>query len=247
MLKLGGETLLIDAGLSLKKIELRLCEKNIAPEQISRILITHAHGDHIKGAGKFARKHGTPIWLTRVAYAQWQKLGGDSADCRINFLKEKENFSGVKLKTFQLPHDEAGNTGFLFEHGNFRMAYFTDLGEMPERVFRDIHDCDFLFLESNHDVEREKVSRRPAHIIERNLSSKGHLSNEQAAHIVERVVAQTPRRRTRAVMLAHISKECNHHVFVEKTIRGSLRKKSAENVQVLLAPEGRCSEVVRYA
>jgi phosphoribosyl 1,2-cyclic phosphodiesterase len=248
LLILGGETLLIDAGIPLKKIEERLLEKNVSPANIGRLLITHAHGDHIKSAGKLARKYRTPVWLTRATYAEAQRLGYDLTDCQINFFREKENFGRLKIKTFQVPHDEAGNTGFLFEHGGFRAAYFTDLGALPERVYKDIHDCDFLFLEANHDVLREKTSRRPAQVIERNLSDQGHLSNEQAARIVERVVCGEKSRKTRAVMLAHISKDCNHHVFVEKTIRAALQKKqAAEAVKILLAPEGRCSEHLRLA
>ncbi|MDR1452364.1 MAG: MBL fold metallo-hydrolase [Candidatus Margulisbacteria bacterium] len=247
LLILGGETLLVDAGIPLKRIEERLLEKNISPASIGRLLITHAHGDHIKSAGKLARKYRMPVWLTRATCAEAQKLGCDLADCQLNFLREKEKFGSLKVKTFQVPHDEAGNTGFLFEHSGFRAAYFTDLGALPERIYRDIHDCDFLFLEANHDVLREKTSRRPARIIERNLSDRGHLSNEQAARIVARVVRGEASRKTRAVMLAHISKDCNHHVFVEKTIRAALRQKqAAETIKILLAPEGRCSEHLRW-
>ncbi|GBR77429.1 metallohydrolase [Candidatus Termititenax dinenymphae] len=245
VLILGGETVLIDAGISLKKIETHLAEKNIDPARIGRLLVTHAHGDHIKSAGKFARKYRTPVYLTRETYNNGLREGVDLPEEQIVFLREKETFGKLKIKTFRLPHDESGNTGFLFEHGGFRVGYFTDLGIMPERIFRDIQDCDFLFLEANHDVLREKTSRRPQHIIERNLSDKGHLSNEQAARIVERVVRKDASRKTKAVMLAHISKDCNHHFFVERTIRAAL-KEAADAVKILMAPEGKCSEHLKW-
>ncbi|GBR72363.1 phosphoribosyl 1,2-cyclic phosphodiesterase, partial [Candidatus Termititenax spirochaetophilus] len=218
-----------------------LWAQEIDPARIGRLLITHAHGDHIRSAGKFARKYGTPVYLTRAAYKTGRREGFDLPEERLNFLREKETFGGIKLKIFHLPHDESGNIGFLFQRQNFRAAYFTDLGMMPERIFRDIHDCDFLFLEANHIVEYEKASRRPAHVIARNIGDFGHLSNEQAAYIVERVVKKEGK--TKAIMLAHISRDCNHHAFVEKTIKSALHE--VAGIKVLLAPEGRCSERVK--
>ncbi|MDR1998201.1 MAG: MBL fold metallo-hydrolase [Candidatus Margulisbacteria bacterium] len=250
---LGGERLLIDAGLSLKKIEENLRAAGLAPEQINRLLVTHAHSDHARSAGRFARKYRVPVCLSRETFQTLKNIKGeDFSGCRIIFLKEKEKFGRLSLRTYRLPHlghapdgqDDAGGTlGFLFAVDNFRMGYFTDLGTMPEQIFRDIHDCDFLFLEANHDVRWEKASRRPAQVIARNLSDFGHLSNEQAARIVQRVVKKDGK--TRAVMLAHISRECNSQELIKRALRKALPEPPAAP-RVLFAPEGRCSEYLSW-
>ena len=248
VLKLAEECLLIDAGISLKKIENHLQEQGLHPAQITRLLITHAHSDHAKSAGLFARKYNIPVYLTRETFQVLKNSKGeDLSDCRISFLREKEKFSGMQVRSYRLPHlghdpaghDDAGGTiGFLFSGENLRIGYFTDLGTMPEYVLKDIHDCDFLFLEANHDVRWEKASRRPARVIERNLSDFGHLSNEQAARIVERVVKKNGR--TKAVMLAHISQECNSHELIKKAF------KKIDGLPLFFALEGRCSEYLRW-
>lgn len=254
VLGVGGEYSLIDAGLSLKKIEEHLRAQNIAPEKIQRLFLTHAHTDHAKSAGLFARKYQVPLCLTRATFQALKNFKDeDLSDCPLHFLGKHEQFGELKLKIFPLPHlghnldgkDEAGGTiGFLFQAVGYRAGYFTDLGTMPEYILKEIHDCDFLFLEANHDVRWEKVSRRPARVIERNLSDFGHLSNEQAARIVERVVKKGGR--TQAVMLAHISRECNSHELIKKAFKKILPDGFGEE-RLLFALEGRCSEYVTLA
>ena len=247
----AGEYSLIDAGLSLKKIERHLLAQNIAPEKIRRLFLTHAHTDHAKSAGLFARKYDVPVCLTRGTFQALKNFKGeDLSDCTLYFLRKRERFGALSLKIFPLPHlghdlngrDDAGGTiGFLFQTGKFRAGYFTDLGTLPEYILREIHDCDFLFLEANHDVRWEKVSRRPARVIERNLSDFGHLSNEQAARIVERVVKKNGR--TRAIMLAHISRECNSQELIKKAMQKVLPEDFGKE-RLHFAPEGRCSEFI---
>lgn len=252
VLRSGQECLLIDAGISLRKIETHLREQGLEPEQITRLLITHAHTDHAKSARIFACKYKVPVYLSRETLQTLRLYKGeDFAGCEIRFLKSQETFAELQVKTYRLPHlgtspdgrDDAGGTiGFLFAKGGKRIGYFTDLGTMPEHIIKDIHDCDFLFLEANHDVHWQKSSGRPAHIIERNLSDFGHLSNEQAAQVVERVVKKDGR--TQAVMLAHISRDCNSHELIKKAMRKILPE-NFDKTKILFALEGRSSQYIK--
>jgi phosphoribosyl 1,2-cyclic phosphodiesterase len=246
-----GEYSLVDAGISLKKIEEHLRGRNIPPENIRRLFLTHAHSDHAKSAGLFARKYGAPVCLSRETYHSLKNFKHeDLADCRLHFLRDRERFGALKVKIFRLPHlghdpdggDDAGGTlGFLFEVGGFRAGYFTDLGALPEYIIREIRGCDFLFLEANHDVRWEKASRRPARVIARNLSDFGHLSNEQSARIVERVAGDS----TRAVMFAHISRDCNSHELIKQSMRKVLPPEFMAE-KIFFALEGRPSAHLRW-
>ncbi|MDR2431309.1 MAG: MBL fold metallo-hydrolase, partial [Candidatus Margulisbacteria bacterium] len=247
VLGLDGEYSLVDAGISLKKIEEHLRGRNIAPENIRRLFLTHAHSDHAKSAGLWARKYDAQLCLSRETYHSLKNFKNeDLADCRLHFLRDSEQFGALRVKIFRLPHlghepdggdDAGGAIGFLFAAGGFRMGYFTDLGALPDYIIKEIRGCDFLFLEANHDVRWEKAARRPAWVIARNLSDFGHLSNEQAARIVERVVDS----RTRAVMFAHISRDCNSHELIKQAVKKVLPAEFMAQ-KIFFAPEGRCSE-----
>ncbi len=117
---------------------------------------------------------------------------------------------------------------------------------MPETVYKQIMNSDFYFLEANHDVLWQKSSRRPVHIIERNLSDFGHLSNEQAAHILTKVITKdNVKRRTKGVMLAHISSECNSHVLAQTAIQKILVKHNIHGLELKIAPEKAMSEYIK--
>lgn len=257
VLQLGDHYLLIDAGLSLRQLDKYFQEINIDPNLLDLILLTHAHSDHSKGLAKFAAKYNKPVHMTRETYHTLAKHG-ELENLQIHFLQEEIKLAEALIKVFRLPHvgvhhsgtdDAGGNVGFLFikQGGQTekKLAYFTDLGIMPEKIYPHIENCDFYFLEANHDVMWQKSSRRPYQVIERNLSSFGHLSNEQAAAVLTRVVHKDPRhRRTKAVMLGHLSKECNSHELAKTTIEAILEKHQLSELELKIAPEKALSEQI---
>lgn len=252
LLKMGQATVLIDAGLSFKKIQagLTACGKELT--DLDALFLTHAHGDHARSIVRCAKESGKPLYMTRETLHILLQREDYAAlrDIPVHEFKKTLTIKDIHIRIYRLPHvgwhdkDDAGATvGFLFRSDDdaCRFAYFTDLGTMPEYIFEEIHNCDYYFLEANHDVRWEKVSRRPAQVIARNLSDFGHLSNEQAANILKRVIHKDRAlRRTRGVMLAHISKECNSHVLVEQAIRAVV----AEDIMVAIAPENSLSPVL---
>lgn len=252
VLTIGQTTVLIDAGMSFKKIQagLTACGKTL--NSLDAIFLTHAHGDHARSILRCAKESGKPLYMTRetkhilgqrAEYAEIQAIS-------VQDFKKTLTIKDMHIRIYRVPHvgwhdkDDAGGTvGFLFhtQDNSCRFAYFTDLGTMPEYILEEIQNCDYYFIEANHDVRWEKVSRRPAQVIARNLSDFGHLSNDQAAGILKRVIPpERSARRTRAVMLAHVSKDCNSHVLVEQAIRAVV----AEDVAVAIAPENALSSVL---
>ena len=252
LLSIGAATILIDAGLSFKKIVAGLTARGKTLADIDAIFLTHAHGDHAKSIVRCGLETGKPVYMTRETKhilsrrEEYAKI----TQCAVHEFNKVMTLKNVAIRIFRIPHmgwhdnDDAGATvGFLFTapENACRFAYFTDLGTMPAHILKEIHNCDYYFLEANHDIRWEKVSRRPAQVIARNLSDYGHLSNEQAAAILKQVIpTDTVVRKTKAVMLGHVSKDCNSHVLVEQTIRAAI----AEDIHVAIAPENALSSVL---
>lgn len=252
LLKIGQATILIDAGISFKKIQAGLMARGKSITELDAIFLTHAHGDHARSVVRCAKASGSSLYMTRETQHILMQREDYAAlrEIPVTEFKKTLQLKDVRIRIYRLPHigwhdtDDAGATvGFLFStiDEGCRFAYFTDLGTMPEYIFTEIQNCDYYFLEANHDVRWEKVSRRPAQVIARNLSDFGHLSNEQAARILQRVIPlDKTERRTKAVMLGHISKDCNSHVLVEQAIRAAV----SEDVAVAIAPENALSPVL---
>jgi phosphoribosyl 1,2-cyclic phosphodiesterase len=257
ILRAGEAIILIDAGLSLRRLTQHIDAAGYRPQDIGAVFLTHAHGDHTRCAATFAKKYNLPVYLTRETHCALKRKDPEIADCVIQYLPKHLTLGELAITSFRLPHcghrhdnsDDAGGTaGFLFEYASRRFVYCTDCGTIPKPLHKILHNCDFYFIESNHDVRWQKVSRRPIQVIERNLSDFGHLSNDQTADILSQVIlADHHKRKTKTIMLAHLSKDCNSHVLAEKTIRDRLSKEQLTGVEIKIAPEGALSEVIQLA
>ncbi len=251
-----GYTVLIDLGISYTKLTERLAALDLTPAQLNAVCITHAHSDHVQGIATFSKKHDTPIYLKEHTYeVLCAKKKCSFAPDRTVFIREETLQLGpFSVQVFRLPHqgwlengaDEAGaHIGFKFMYGGKSLGYFTDLGKMPEEVYPHIGDCDYYVLEANHDVLWQKMAKRPQGVIQRNLRNFGHLSNHQAGEILAKVLRpRHAERRTKGVMLAHLSRDCNNPILAEDTIRKTFTEKGVDPVEICFAPPGRASAVV---
>jgi phosphoribosyl 1,2-cyclic phosphodiesterase len=216
-----GVTVLVDIGISLSRLEKELEKLSLRTADLQALLITHAHSDHVKGLKTFLKRNNTPIYLKEDTYRVLNKKHGLSQEFHnVNFITRDHFALGpLQVQTFRLPHqgwlesgadDPGAHIGFKILYKDKSLGYFTDLGMMPEHVYEHIKDCDYYLLEANHDVLWQRMSNRPQGVIDRNLKNFGHLSNQQAGDILAKVlVKQKDKRRTKGVMLAHLSRECN--------------------------------------
>lgn len=252
-----GNPVLVDIGISLARLEKELENLSLKTSDLKALFISHAHSDHVKGLKTFLKKHQVPIYLKEDTYRVLNKKIGLSKEFHnIQFI-EKENFEVGKLniQTFRLPHqgwlesgmdDPGAHIGFKFIYRDKSFGYFTDLGRMPEEVLEHIYDCDYYLLEANHDVLWQRKSGRPYGVIQRNLQNFGHLSNKQAGEILTKVIVpKKNQRKTKGVMLAHLSKDCNNPILAEDTILKTFTAKSIEPVEIKFAPQGRPSEMIK--
>ena len=206
MLDHGQGCLLVDAGLSAKQLILRMRELGVEPEELSGILITHEHGDHVKGLEVFARKFEVPVYATALtqevlmrkvtSVRQWKLFAaGQGFDC-----------GGVSVESFAIPHDAVDPVGFKFTFREEKAAVVTDLGHANARLIERLRGVTAMVLEANYcDQMLEDDEVRPWSLKQRISSRHGHLSNDQACELVRELQASGLER----VVLGHLSRDCN--------------------------------------
>ncbi|MBP3966860.1 MULTISPECIES: MBL fold metallo-hydrolase [Paenibacillus] len=213
-------TVLIDAGLSAKKLEELMRERGVAGHEIDAILVTHEHSDHIKGLGAFARKHNVPIYANEATWGALERhVGTITSEQRVIMeTGETAKFGAMRTTSYAISHDAAEPVGYVFEDDDVKLSLATDLGYVSDKVRRMIEDSDVLVLESNHDVNMLRMGRYPWNIKRRILSDIGHLSNEAAGEALCQLMTD----RTKRVYLAHLSLDHNLMDLAKLTVNGIL-------------------------
>jgi phosphoribosyl 1,2-cyclic phosphodiesterase len=193
LLREGEELLMIDCGTTGRYLKESFASLGITKEDLSAVLITHSHTDHIAQIARFAD---LPVYAP---------LALPCKDCRRVEPFTPLHLGGLDITPLPLSHDAPETTGYVFEDGSQKLVYITDTGYLQESYLPRLTDADYIVLESNHDVEMLMASRRPQYVKSRIYGDYGHLNNEDCAKILDRIV--TPR--TRMIVLAHISQETN--------------------------------------
>ena len=213
---------LIDAGVSMKRIFEKLSDINRTPDKIKAIFVTHEHSDHILSVGSIARKLKIPVFATKNTWrAMYKNIGKMDKD----YIKPLEPCETVKVEDIEVS---------AFSSGCRKLAIATDIGEMNESVFLSISGCNTVLLESNHDVKMLLEGAYPYPLKQRIRGKKGHLSNEEAAITCARLVSVG----TSKILLGHLSEENNKPQIALETVLESITKcgiKVPEDVYVAVA------------
>lgn len=216
---------LIDAGLSVKKIDQLLKERGMSASELDAIVVTHEHADHIKGLGAVARKYDLPVYANEKTWAELDRQIGEIAEEKRCVMKTGEmlEFGSLQVESYGISHDAAEPVGYCFYHEEEKLSVATDLGYMSSKVKEKIQDSDVLVLESNHDIEMLRMGRYPWNIKRRILSDVGHLSNEAAGiGLVDVMTAKTKR-----VYLAHLSRDHNLMDLARLTVNSMVEERLA--------------------
>jgi len=219
-LKVNNTCILIDAGLSAKRIIEALDAIDEKACDIDAILISHEHSDHIKGAGIISRKFNIPIYANHRTWDAMQNDIGKISEYNRRFFESGDLFSinDICIKTFRIPHDAAEPVGFNFFCGNRKITVATDIGHINKNVLESIENSDAILLESNHDVEILKSGPYPWELKRRILGENGHLSNEMAGKVAAYLAAKG----TKIFMLGHLSKVNNLPELAYQTVYDEL-------------------------
>jgi phosphoribosyl 1,2-cyclic phosphodiesterase len=247
-LETGNARILIDAGFSPRQIRQRLASIGRTPENLSGILITHEHSDHICGLFGLAEKLKIPVYCNRetqeaTAWAYKERFNGKrdplfdgmektlddflaKLDWRLFQTGDSFELNDVLIETFPIPHDAQDPVGFVLRTGAGTIGFATDLGHMTKLVLERIRPANVLVLESNHDIKMLQDSRRSWALKQRILGRHGHLSNEAAAETVAQIMSAD----LKHLYLAHLSRECNRPEIAMEVMTGCLERIGARHV-----------------
>lgn len=213
----GDTHILLDAGISAKRLTAGLAELGVKPHQLSAILLTHEHSDHVSGLRVFTKKAGAPIYATPPTCREWYRK--NQCDQVKDLFQPLEAGAGTQIgalwvESFPTPHDAAGSVGWSIAGEGGRMVLCTDLGHITEPVRRAVAGCNLLVCETNHDEDWVRTGPYPYYLKQRILGDYGHLSNEAGAELAAFAVESG----TRSVILAHLSQTNNTPVRACHTV-----------------------------
>ena len=208
--------LLVDAGVSSKKIEEALANLEIDPTSIDGILITHEHSDHVQGLGTFAKKFNLPVFVNEKTLDAMprQKEKISEKNIKLFNINEKFEIGDLKVKPFSIPHDAANPCGFNIFKDDKKISIATDIGHMTNGILKNLEDSIFIMLESNYDPEVLKYSKYPYQLKTRIAGPDGHLSNELAGKTISYLLNSG----LKQAVLGHLSKQSNFPELAYKTV-----------------------------
>ena len=218
----GGSCVLVDAGFSAKSLEERLGSLGVLPEEVHAIVVTHDHGDHTRGAGVFARRHGTPVFITDPTREACRTLFRGGEDLRSYRAGFSFTIGSLRVEPFLTAHDarDPVAVALVDASSGLKLGVATDLGRPTAQVRHALAHSDFLILEANHDPGLLHQGPYPASVRARIASSHGHLSNEAAAQLALELLHP----RLAGVILAHLSAECNRPGLAEEVVGSALKQ-----------------------
>lgn len=210
---------LVDAGISNKRIENGLKDLGIKASELDGILVTHEHSDHVKGLGVLSRKHHVPIYGTKETLDEIKAsrtMGVMPDDVFRPILPDCDfMIKNLTIKPFTIHHDAANPVAYRVQHGKKSAAVVTDLGHYDQYTINHLQGLDALLLESNHDIRMLQVGSYPYYLKRRILGDYGHLSNEAAGHLLNLLLHDN----LKAIFLGHLSHENNYEELAYETVK----------------------------
>ncbi len=234
-----GHALLVDAGVSGKRIVSALEENRKSPNALEGILITHEHIDHIKSAGILSRRYHIPIYANAATWEAMLPTIGEipTALCKILEPGEEVTVGDIGITPFSIPHDAASPVGYNFFLEKRKVTLATDIGKMNDKIFMNLSGSEEILLESNYDIVMLQKGSYPYPLKQRILSETGHLSNKEAAAVCARLASLG----TKRIVLGHLSKENNTPDLAYDICRMHIENcglRVGEDIKLSVAPRG---------
>ena len=203
LVEAGSTLVMIDCGFSCREAERRLSRLGRSAAELSALLVTHEHGDHVRGIPLLARKYDLPVWITRGTH---RVLRDNDMPC-LQYFDGHANFSigHLQVRPFTVPHDAREPCQFVFEYQALRLGVLTDTGRMTPHIIECLDACDALLLECNHDTDMLANGPYSARLKQRVGGALGHLSNAQAGSLLSRLDCS----RLQHLVAAHLSDKNN--------------------------------------
>ncbi len=240
---------LIDAGISGKRIEQGLNAIDLKSQEMAGILVTHEHIDHIAGLGVMARRYGLPIYATAGTITAIQNTTsvGKIEESLFHTITAGEKFAMGDLTITPIPisHDAADPVAYRIQKGDRNCAVVTDLGNYDDEIVHQLQGLDALLLEANHDIHMLETGIYPYPLKRRIMGDKGHLSNERSGQLLCELLHDN----FGTVMLGHLSKENNYEELAYEAVRMEVtmgdNPYKAEDFPMFVAKRDAVSPVIR--
>lgn len=229
--------ILIDAGLSGKKIETGLKELSLTGWDIDAIFVTHEHIDHVDGIGVLSRRYDIPIYATEGTWSNMPDKVGEIKHKNRQVIYSGENciLNDLCIHPFDIPHDASEPVGYNVVCESHKVTVATDIGHISQSVAENVTDSDILLIESNHDINMLKNGPYPYNLKQRVLSDVGHLSNERAGELLKNILDD----RLKYIFLGHLSNENNTPMLAFNTVKDIISDTGAElngDLEMYVAP-----------
>ncbi|MGX7092033.1 MBL fold metallo-hydrolase [Hutsoniella sourekii] len=199
--------LLVDAGLSGKKIEELLAQIGRSGKDLDAILVTHEHKDHIHGVGVLSRRYNLPVYANTKTWSQLDGMLGKIAEDNRQIIEPETlmTLGDLDIQTYQVSHDAIDPQFYAFQKGKKQFVMLTDTGYVSNRLRGLLSNATAYLIESNHEVEMLRYGPYPWSLKQRILSDKGHLSNEDGALVMTDLIGN----QTQEIYLGHLSRDNN--------------------------------------
>lgn len=230
----GNARILIDAGLSCKRITELLAKIGVDPRQLSAILITHEHVDHVRGVNILSKKYDLPVYANADTWSMLKAPLKDVAPKNVCVFESDRDFylAGARVLPFSVPHDAIHCVGFTVSAAGHKVGVCTDLGHVDARILSILSGCDLLLFEANHDVDMLMAGNYPYLLKKRILSGIGHMNNDDCG----KALVKLHETGVKNVILGHLSKENNHPALAMVAVRAALEEAGiAEDMQIAIA------------
>ena len=229
---------LLDIGTTCAYVKKTLSNIDINPKEITHILITHDHIDHIKGLKVFLKEYRPKVHVTEKLKQLFIETIGDY-DYEV-FEDGKCIIEDLVIDTIKTSHDATDSVGYIINHNKSSLVYITDTGFINSKYYEILSNKNVYILESNHDVKMLREGPYPYYLQQRVLSDKGHLSNRQASNYLCKFIGKN----TKKIVFAHISEHNNTEEKVIETFNDELNKNNMKFDNIMLARQNECTEFI---
>ncbi len=210
---------MIDAGLSAKQLTLRLQQVGIDPASLDGILLTHEHGDHVRGLKIFLKQNPVPVFTTQATARVVREAGIEGQAWKCFEAGQTFLIGGIEVASFSIQHDAVDPVGFVVGHATRRLGFLSDAGFVTRSMTERLRGLDGIFVEANYDEELlELDTKRPWSIKQRISSRHGHLSNSQVTELIRDIAHPS----LGSVVLGHLSSDCNTPEMILTRLRACL-------------------------
>lgn len=240
LIRSGGTSLLVDAGISCRKLTGRLSLLGQRSSGLDGIFITHTHSDHISGLRVLLKHLDVPVYASEVTGAELLRRVDTLSEGQLHILQPEEPVcvGSITVLPFPTPHDAQGSMGFHFAAEGRRFALITDLGFVPPRIAQIMDGVDAAVIEANHDPDWLVNGPYPYPLQQRILGNYGHLSNEVCGELA----VQLAQSGAGLLVLGHLSAENNSPERAYQVVSGILRDAGCHDVRLCVAPRDELSE-----